>query len=51
MIVGPVQVPGEPEREHMKKCDELGGIPYPTKVIEHFNQFADEIGTAKLAQL
>ena len=51
MIVGPVQVPGDPEREHMKKCDELGGIPYPTKVIEHFNQFADEIGTAKLAQL
>merc|ERR1711935_661444 len=48
---GPVQVPGDPEREHMKKCDELDGIPYPRKVIEHFNKFADEIGTELLVHL
>ena len=48
---GPVQVPGDPERAHMAKCDELGGIPYPKKVVEHFNAFAEKIGAEKLIDL
>ena len=31
----PVLVAGDPERAHMKKCDEIGGIPYPRQVVEH----------------
>ncbi|XP_050023217.1 uncharacterized oxidoreductase YjmC [Dermacentor andersoni] len=35
----PVQVPGDPERKHMAKCDAQGGIRYHVNQI----QFADDI--------
>lgn len=36
----PVLVAGDPEREHMAKCDRLGGIPYPPAQIEFIHQLA-----------
>ena len=45
---GPVLVPGDPERIHMEKCDKLDGIPYPIKVVEHFNNLAVKIGVKPL---
>ena len=31
----PVLVAGDPEREQMRKCDEMGGIPYPRNVVNY----------------
>uniref|UniRef100_A0AAY4CLI2 Malate dehydrogenase n=1 Tax=Denticeps clupeoides TaxID=299321 RepID=A0AAY4CLI2_9TELE len=42
----PVLVPGDPERMHIEKCQLLGGIPYPLKVVRHMNEFARSIGVS-----
>lgn len=36
----PVLIAGDPERAHMKKCDELGGIPYPQAQIDFIHDLA-----------
>ena len=35
---GPVKVPGDPERDHMAKCDDIGGIPYHVNIVNHVNK-------------
>ena len=35
-----VLVAGDPEREHMAKCDKLGGIPYPSPQIDFIHELA-----------
>ncbi len=31
----PVLAPGDPERMNMKKCEEMGGIPYHINVVNY----------------
>ena len=45
---GPVLVPGDPERIHMKTCDDSGGIAYHSKLVTHYNDFAVKIGVEPL---
>jgi hypothetical protein len=35
-----VLIAGDCEREHMSKCDRLGGIPYPRTQIEFIDNLA-----------
>jgi len=38
-----VLVAGDPERRHMKQCDEMGGIPYHPNQIENTNKLAERL--------
>lgn len=44
----PVLVPGDPERQHMLKCDQLGGIPYPSDIIRRAQEIAQKLGVQPL---
>lgn len=39
----PILVAGDPERIHIEKCKQAGGIPYPKAVIQHMNELADKL--------
>ena len=43
-----VIIPGDPERKHMEKCDQLGGIPYHRNVVDHINGVAKKYGVKAL---
>ncbi|TWW75794.1 hypothetical protein D4764_13G0004560 [Takifugu flavidus] len=44
----PVLAAGDPERTNMKKCDEMGGIPYHINVVNYMNDCAKRIGVSPL---
>uniref|UniRef100_A0A3Q2QR73 Uncharacterized oxidoreductase YjmC n=1 Tax=Fundulus heteroclitus TaxID=8078 RepID=A0A3Q2QR73_FUNHE len=44
----PVLAPGDPERINMKKCEEMGGIPYHINVVNYINDYAKKIGVSQL---
>ncbi|KAM4573674.1 putative oxidoreductase YjmC [Odontesthes bonariensis] len=44
----PVLAAGDPERINMKKCEEMGGIPYHINVIKYMNEYAKKIGVNQL---
>uniref|UniRef100_H2Y422 Malate dehydrogenase n=1 Tax=Ciona savignyi TaxID=51511 RepID=H2Y422_CIOSA len=44
----PVLVAGDPERIHMKKCDNMGGIPYPKNVVDYMNGVAEKLGVGNM---
>lgn len=46
-----VLVPGDPERQHMAKCDRLGGIPYKHKQIQWADDLAAQHGVQPLKRL
>ncbi|PVD29455.1 hypothetical protein C0Q70_08706 [Pomacea canaliculata] len=46
-----VLVPGDPERQHVKKCDALGGIPYEQNQIQWAHNLAEKNGLAPLVRL
>ncbi|XP_064423126.1 uncharacterized oxidoreductase YjmC-like isoform X2 [Latimeria chalumnae] len=47
-LSSPVLVAGDPERLNMKRCDELGGIPYHINVIKYMNEVAEGLGVSPL---
>uniref|UniRef100_A0A3Q1G7L5 Uncharacterized oxidoreductase YjmC-like n=1 Tax=Acanthochromis polyacanthus TaxID=80966 RepID=A0A3Q1G7L5_9TELE len=44
----PVLTAGDPERMNMKKCEEMGGIPYHINVVNFMNDCAKNVGVSKL---
>ncbi|XP_034031893.1 uncharacterized oxidoreductase YjmC-like isoform X1 [Thalassophryne amazonica] len=44
----PVLAAGDPEKMNMKRCEELGGIPYHINVINYMNNCAQKIGVSQL---
>ncbi|XP_070827848.1 uncharacterized oxidoreductase YjmC-like [Chaetodon trifascialis] len=44
----PVLTAGDPERMNMKKCDEMGGIPYHINVVNYMNDCAKKINVSPL---
>uniref|UniRef100_UPI0037E730D6 uncharacterized oxidoreductase YjmC-like n=1 Tax=Semicossyphus pulcher TaxID=241346 RepID=UPI0037E730D6 len=44
----PVLAAGDPERTNVKRCDELGGIPYHINVVNYMNECAKKVGVSKL---
>ncbi|GAU90852.1 hypothetical protein RvY_03212 [Ramazzottius varieornatus] len=44
----PVLVPGDPERQHMLKCDRLAGIPYPADIVRRAGEIAHKLGVQPL---
>lgn len=44
----PVLVAGDPSRINMKKCKEIGGIPYPARVIEYMNGVGKTLSVAPM---
>ncbi|XP_066557161.1 uncharacterized oxidoreductase YjmC isoform X2 [Amia ocellicauda] len=47
-VGSPVMAAGDPERIHMQRCEDLGGIPYHINVINHMNGVAKNIGVSPL---
>ncbi|KAM4601593.1 putative oxidoreductase YjmC [Polymixia lowei] len=44
----PVLAAGDPERENMARCEEMGGIPYHLNVVNFMNECAKKIGVNPL---
>jgi hypothetical protein len=42
------RVAGDPERIHMSKCDEMGGISYHENFISWMNRLAEELDIEKM---
>lgn len=47
----PVLVAGDPERAHMKKVDEEGGIQYHVNQIRCCDKLADRLNIRKLGSI
>ncbi|KAJ7998249.1 hypothetical protein DPEC_G00220660 [Dallia pectoralis] len=45
-----VLAPGDPERRHIIKCQNLGGIPYHLNVVTFMNDLARQIGVSPLLE-
>lgn len=46
----PVQVAGDPEKNHMSLCNDLGGIPYHPNLISKMDDLADKYHVDKLVR-